>query len=79
MNESAGENDTHPPVALAGRVPVRVVGTVRKGQRLVSAGNGCARAAEPGEATPDNVIGRALDNKETSDEGLVLAIVKLSM
>lgn len=79
MNESAGENDTHPPVALAGRVPVRVVGAVRKGQRLVSAGNGCARAAEPGEATPENVIGRALADKESSDEGLVTAIVKLSM
>ena len=79
MNDEAGSSETHPPVALAGRVPVRVVGAVRKGQRLISAGNGCARAAGPGEATPENVIGRALANKDTSDEGLVQAIVKLSM
>jgi hypothetical protein len=34
------------PVAVAGRVPVRVVGMVNKGDRLVSAGNGMARAAQ---------------------------------
>lgn len=50
------------PVALTGRVPVRVVGEVFKGDRLVSAGNGNARAAKPGEATAFNVIGRALED-----------------
>jgi hypothetical protein len=62
MNGGAGEDDTHPPVAMTGRVPVRVVGPISKGDRLVSAGNGLARAAKPGEATSFNVIGRALDN-----------------
>jgi len=49
-------------VALTGRCPVCVVGQVRKGDRLVSAGNGFARAAGPDEATAFNVIGRALED-----------------
>ena len=76
MNEGAGTNETHPPIALSGRVPVRVVGAVAKGQRLVSAGNGCARAAEAGEATPFNTIGRALEHKSTAHEELIMVVVK---
>lgn len=34
-------------IALKGRVPVKIVGAVRKGQRLVAANNGCATAAVP--------------------------------
>ena len=77
MNGRAGTNETHPPVAMTGRVPVKVVGIVRKGDRLVSAGNGQARAAQAGEATAFNVIGRSLVNKLTSDEGTVEAIVTI--
>ena len=77
MNGGAGENDTHPPVAMTGRVPVKCVGTVRKGDRLVSAGDGVARAAGPGEATAFNVIGRSLENKTTMDIGTIEAIVTI--
>jgi hypothetical protein len=75
MNSGAGSDDTHPPVAMTGRVPVRAMGVVRKGDRLVSAGNGLARSARPGEATPFNTIGRALSDKTTDVEGMVEAIV----
>jgi hypothetical protein len=75
MNSGAGTNDTHPPVAMTGRVPVRVIGVVRKGDRLVSAGNGIARSAQAGEATAFNVIGRALADKSSVAEGTVEAIV----
>jgi len=78
MNSSAGTNATHPPVAMTGRVPVRIVGQVRKGDRLVSAGNGMARSAKPGEATAFNVIGRALQDKLDSGEGTVEAIVTIN-
>lgn len=78
MNSDAGTDATHPAVAVNGRVPVRVIGQVKKGDRLVSAGNGLARAAKPGEYTAFNVIGRALENKTTQDEGLVEAVVKLN-
>lgn len=78
MNESAGTNATHPPIALSGRVPVRVTGQVSKGARLVSAGNGIARAGTREEITAFNVIGRALEEKTTDGEGTIEAIVKLN-
>lgn len=78
MNGGAGNDYTHPPVAMTGRVPVRVIGLVRKGDRLVSAGgNGLARAAQPGEATAFNVIGRSLEDRFETNEGLVEAIVTI--
>ena len=78
LNGGAGTNATHPPVAVNGRVPVRVIGAVKKGDRLVSAGNGLARAALRSEMTAFNVIGRALEDKTTLTEGTVEAIVKLN-
>jgi hypothetical protein len=77
MNGGAGEDDTHPAVAMTGRVPVKVVGRVRKGDRLVSAGNGIARAAQPGEITAFNVIGRSLVDKTTPESGTIEAIVTI--
>jgi hypothetical protein len=77
MNGGAGEDDTHPPVAMTGRVPVQVIGVVRKGDRLVSAGNGIARAAQLGEATAFNVIGRALVDKSSTGPGTIEAIVTI--
>ena len=77
MNSQAGTDATHPPVAMTGRVPVKTIGRVSKGDRLVSAGNGFARAASAGEATAFNVIGRALANKATDGEGTVEAIVTI--
>ncbi|CAB4163884.1 hypothetical protein UFOVP1146_240 [uncultured Caudovirales phage] len=78
MNGAAGSDETHPPVAITGRVPVQVIGKVKKGDRLVSAGNGMARAAAAGEATSFNVIGRSLVNKTTSGVGTVEAIVVIN-
>jgi hypothetical protein len=77
MNGGAGEDDTHPKVAMTGRVPVKVTGVIHKGDRLVSAGNGIARAAAAGEATAFNVIGRALVDKLTDGLGTVEAIVTI--
>ena len=77
MNSGAGSDATHPPIAMTGRVPVRVVGSVRKGDRLVSAGNGIARSARPGEATWSNTIGRALIDKLDTGPGTVEAIVTI--
>jgi len=78
MNAGAGSDNTHPPVAVSGRVKVKVTGQVKKGQRLVSAGNGIARAAQPTEATAFNVIGRALENKTDNGLGTVEAIVSIT-
>ena len=78
MNSGAGTDETHPPIAMTGRVPVRITGMIYKGDRLVSAGNGLARAARPGEATAFNVIGRALEDRTDTGEGTVEAIVTIN-
>jgi hypothetical protein len=78
MNALAGPDETHPAIAVNGRVPVRVVGHINKGDRLVAAGNGLARAGNRNELSSFNVIGRSLENKTTDGEGVILAIVKLN-
>ncbi len=75
MNAGAGDDNTHPPIAVSGRVHVKVKGTVKKGDRLVSAGNGLARSAKQGEATAFNTLGRSLADKGSIDVGMVEAIV----
>jgi hypothetical protein len=77
MNAGAGSDVTHPPVAVSGRVEVKVVGKVSKGDRLVSAGDGIARSAKPGEATSFNTIGRALTDKTDDGVGYVESFVAI--
>jgi hypothetical protein len=78
MNSTAGSDETHPPIAIGGRVKVKVVGKVIKGARLVSAGNGIARSATKNEATSFNTIGRALENKTTDEVALIEAVVLIN-
>ena len=47
-------------VALTGRVPTKVTGPVRKGQMMVSNGDGTARAEN--NPTMGSVIGKSLEN-----------------
>jgi F420-0:gamma-glutamyl ligase-like protein len=59
-------------VALTGRVPCSVVGSVRKGDMMVAAGNGQARAeANPAVGT---VIGKALEDFD-GDSGVIEVVV----
>jgi hypothetical protein len=78
MNSGAGDDATHPPIAMSGRVPVLAVGLVGKGDRLVSAGSGRARAGTSTEITAFNVIGRSLVNKTDTGESLIEALVKIN-
>ena len=77
MNSAAGTDATHPFIALAGRVPCKVVGKVIKGQRLVTSSvAGHARAAYASELGDyRRIIGRALASKETEDLGLIEVVV----
>jgi hypothetical protein len=59
-------------VALTGRVPTRVTGTVRKGDLMVSAGYGLARAEQ--DPRVGTVIGKALENYEGA-EGVIEVVV----
>ena len=78
MNARAGNNESHPFVAMTGRTPGRVSGAVNKGQRLVSSSvKGTARAVATGETfTPFHVIGRALESKSDAGIGLVNCAVR---
>ena len=77
MNGAAGDDLTHPAIAMTGRVPVLCTGIVHKGDRLVCAGWGIARSASKEELTPFNVIGRSLTDKLTDGDGTVEAIVSI--
>ena len=59
-------------VALQGRVPCRVVGTVRKGDMMVAAGNGAARVDNTARA--GTIIGKALENFDGA-EGTIEVVV----
>ena len=75
MNASAGTDATHPFVALAGRVPCKVIGKVAKGDRLISSatpGHAIAHKNVPGWSA---VIGRALESKNTDEAGTIEVVV----
>lgn len=78
LNGSAGSDDTHPAVALTGRVTVKAVGIIKKGDRLISAGGGYAKAGTVDEIKSDNVIGRALEDKTTQEVGNIMAVVQIN-
>lgn len=67
-----------PYVALAGRVPCRVIGKIKKGERIIPSskpgfGQGLSSAMIAISATdlPYLIVGRSLDTKETDGEGIV--------
>ena len=63
-------------VALAGRVPVKVIGKIAKGERLVSSDvPGVAWALGEDEYDARAVIGRALQSKEDGDAGIIEAVI----
>ena len=68
------------PVALEGRVPCKVIGEVRKGQRLIASNEpGIARALSTYEKEIGmdwfRVVGRAIESKDTLGVGLVEVVV----
>jgi hypothetical protein len=75
MNSEAGNNDTHPAIALKGRVPVKITGQGLAGDRVVSAGYGEARTARSGEATTFNTLGRLIQDKYTEESALTECVI----
>ena len=75
MNADAGNNDTHPMIALKGRVMVKLQGTGRAGDRVVSAGNGEARVANLEECTAFNTLGRLLKDKYNEETALTECVI----
>ena len=76
MNADAGDDGSHPYVALAGRVPCKVEGKVSKGQRLIPGTTpGTAIRANADDLTMTNIVGRSLEDKETEDVSIVEIVV----
>lgn len=64
------------PVALQGRVPVKVIGKVRKGERLISSDvPGVAWAVAGEDVSVQAIIGRSLEDKNDGDQGVVEAVI----
>jgi hypothetical protein len=75
MNAQAGNNDTHPMIALKGRVLVKLRGTGQAGDRVVSAGNGEARVANLDECTAFNTLGRLIKHKYNEETALTECVI----
>ena len=64
------------PVALAGRVQVKVIGKVKKGERLVSADmEGFAWGIGSDDYDARAIIGRSLEDKTDGESGMVEAVI----
>ena len=75
MNADAGNNDSHPMVALKGRVLVKLQGKGRAGDRIVSAGNGEAKVANLEECTTFNTLGRLIKHKYSKETALTECVI----
>ena len=71
MNSSqAGEHVL--PVALTGRVPCRVIGTIAKGDRLVASDQiGVAQRLDNAQYQPGCIIGKSLENYDSQEPGII--------
>ena len=75
MNAQAGNNESHPMIALKGRVMVKLKGTGQAGDRVVSAGNGEARVANIDECTAFNTLGRLIKHKYNEETALTECVI----
>ncbi len=75
MNAQAGNNESHPMIALKGRVMVKIIGTGKAGDRIVSAKNGAARTANIDECTAFNVLGRLIKDKYNEETALAECVI----
>jgi hypothetical protein len=76
MNKDAGNNDSHPMVALQGRVRVKVQGKGKKGDRIVSSSTaGVARVAVFTQCTAFNVLGRLIQDKYNAQIELTECVI----
>ena len=70
-------NEFHPPIALLGRVPTKVIGTVAKGDMMVTSTTaGHARAwTEDNNPPAGTIIGKSVEDKNTDGAGVIEVVV----
>lgn len=76
MNSLAGSSTTHPPVALKGRVPCKVIGPVKKGDMLVTSSHD-GYAVVSNNPKVGTVIGKAISDYDKNDFGMVEILVSM--
>jgi hypothetical protein len=74
MNSEAGDDATHPYVALTGRVPCKVTGSIKKGDLLTS--SAMAGHAMAGEGKAGHMIGKAMEDFD-GETGVIEVLVNL--
>lgn len=75
LNSQAGSDSTWPYVALSGRVPLKVVGQVKKGERLMSSHiAGVAQAWQPAYGMLA-IVARSLENKTDLQQQHIMVTV----
>jgi hypothetical protein len=80
MDEGAGSDSSHPFVCWSGKVPVKVLGSVKKGDFLVmSSIAGVASALTARPPFGFGIIGRALADRDGTDVGLVMAACRVHL
>ena len=76
LNSGAGDDRSHPAVALVGRVPCKVIGQVKKGQRLMSSAiAGCACEYDGSRYGMLSIIGRSLVDKTSAGIELIEIVI----
>jgi hypothetical protein len=70
-------DELNPAVALLGRVPCKVIGSVRKGDLMITGSEpGYAEAwREEGDPPVGTVFGKAVENKEDRASGIITVVV----
>lgn len=76
MNSAAGNSETHPYIALKGRVPCKVIGEVNRGDLLVTSDKAGFAKKSLGVPMIGTVIGKAIGSNE-SGEGTVEVFVSM--
>jgi hypothetical protein len=75
MNEAAGDDHSHPHIALTGRVPCKVVGPVAKGDLLVTSGVP-GHACSNNDAQAGRILGKALESFD-GEQGVIEVLVNI--
>ena len=75
MNSKQKREKNALPIAVAGRIPVKVKGEVKRGDRLVASDVPGVAQAAPVDVASWAIIGRSLDNFTGADIGKVEAVI----
>lgn len=74
MNAGVGPNNSHPPIALKGRVPCKVIGKVSKGDLLVTSTTPGYATVADGTEHPVAILAKAIGEQE-SGQGIIEVMV----